>query len=118
MKVVINRCWGGFSISKEAAEFMAARGNKQAKAEIEEWKSKINGRVKNPKWYGYGYIEGFDGGYSRTDPDLVAAVESLGNEANGNLSKLVVVEIPDGIDWEIDDYDGMETIEEKHRSWY
>ncbi|CAK0757599.1 hypothetical protein CCP1ISM_7520003 [Azospirillaceae bacterium] len=28
-----------------------------------------------------------------------------------------VIEIPDGVDWTIDDYDGVESIHEKHRSW-
>lgn len=39
------------------------------------------------------------------------------DEASGRLAELEVVEIPDGTDWEIDDYDGVETIHEKHQSW-
>ena len=114
MKIVVNRCFGGFSISKEAAEFMAARGNKRAKIEIEE---------SNEYWYGYGYgyVEDPEltehGGYDRTDPDLIAAVESLGDKANGRCAKLKVIEIPDGVEYTISDYDGQETVEEKHRSW-
>lgn len=101
MKVVINTCFGGFSISKRAAEFMAARGNAIAKAELAE----------DGEFYG----ENDD--YDRTDPDLVAAVEALGSEAGGSCAELSVVEIPDGIEWEIDDYDGNEFISECHRTW-
>lgn len=53
----------------------------------------------------------------RTDLKLIQVVEELGKEANGLVSDLKIVEIPDGIEWEIDEYDGIETIEEKHRSW-
>lgn len=108
MKVVINRCWGEFSISRQAAEVMASRGNERAAKELDE----------NPKrWFGYGYVDGMDGGYERTDPDLIYVVEELKEEANGEHAKLKIVEIPDGIQWEIDEYDGMESIEEVHRSW-
>lgn len=53
----------------------------------------------------------------RNDPDLVAVVEELGDKANGRYAELVVVEIPEGINWYIDDYDGSETVREAHRSW-
>ncbi len=114
MKIVINRCWDGFSISKKAAEYMAKHGSKQAKAEL----AKCEKDTKHD-WYGYGYCSdaGFDDGYKRDDPLLVKAVEKLGNGANGDLAKLVVVEIPDGVKWDIDDYDGMETVAEAHRTW-
>ncbi len=49
----------------------------------------------------------------RNSPILVDAVE------NSNCdSSLKVVEIPDDIDWEIKEYDGMEWVAEKHRIWY
>ena len=108
MKIVINRCYGGFSISRQAAQFMADRGNTRAKAELAD---------SNDGWYGFGYVDGLKGGYDRTDPDLIAAIEALGDEADGNLASLKVVDIPDNVEYEIDDYDGVETIHEVHRSW-
>ena len=54
----------------------------------------------------------------RTDSDLINIIERIGEkEASASLAELKVVEIPDGIEFEIDDYDGVETIHEVHRSW-
>jgi hypothetical protein len=53
----------------------------------------------------------------RTDPRVIQVVEHLGEESWGEHAKLRVVEIPDGISWEIDEYDGIESILEVHRSW-
>ena len=53
----------------------------------------------------------------RNDTDLVEVVESLKDKANGSCASLSIVKIPDGIEWEISEYDGLETVEEKHRSW-
>ena len=41
------------------------------------------------------------------------------NPSKGEIqcAELAIVEIPDGIEWEIDDYDGIETIAETHRTW-
>ena len=64
-----------------------------------------------------GYVEGMGGAHERTDPDLVAAVEALGEEANGLRASLLVVEIPDDVDWYIEEYDGHEWIAETHRTW-
>ena len=55
--------------------------------------------------------------FERADPTLVEVVEELGAEANGFAAELEVVEIPGGIQWDIDDYDGIETVHEQHRSW-
>ena len=108
MKIVINKCYGGFSISRKAAEFMAARGNERARLELEQSKK---------RFYGYGYVEGMSRAYERNDPDLVAAVEALGKEASGECASLSVVEIPDDVDWYIEEYDGSEWVAEKHRTW-
>lgn len=53
----------------------------------------------------------------RDDPLLIQVLEELGPLANGRLAKLKIVEVPDDVEWEIDEYDGWETVEEKHRSW-
>ena len=94
MKVVINVCYGGFGLSQKGA--MAFRKRK--------------GLPKDKEMY--------DWDYPRDDPDLVAIVEEMGEKANGVCAKLKVVEIPDGIEWEVDEYDGHEQVSEKHRSWY
>lgn len=92
MKIVINDDWGGFGLSEEAYKELGL------------------------EWDGFGCA--FNGYECRTNPKLVEVVERLGSErASGHFAKLKVIEIPDGIDWVIDDYDGIETVHEKHRSW-
>lgn len=108
MKIVLNKCYGGFSISREAAEHMAAAGCQHAARELEESKD---------RFYGYGYAKGYDS-YDRANPYLVAAVEALGEKANGWSAALEVVEIPDGADYEIDEYDGKETARQRYDGWF
>ncbi len=140
MKVVINNCFGGFSISKEAAEYMAELGCEVAKAELSEWGKRkewidyfiehgkfpsdcpeqthglleIDAKYHSqPDFYGYGS----DKNYDRSSEFLVKAVEKLGQKASGQSAELKVVEIPDDVDYEIEEYDGNEHIAEKHRTW-
>ena len=54
----------------------------------------------------------------RDDPDLIAVVRELGDEANGNHATLRVIEIPDDVEWEIEEYDGQEWVAERHRTWH
>jgi hypothetical protein len=37
--------------------------------------------------------------------------------ANGSFSRLKIVEIPDGVEWTIQEFDGNEWVAEKHRTW-
>lgn len=53
----------------------------------------------------------------RDDPALLAVVAELGEDASGKHAKLQVVEIPDDVEWEIEEYDGIEHIAEAHRTW-
>lgn len=55
--------------------------------------------------------------FRRDDPKLVGVVERLGLKANGEYAELSVVYVPNGVEWEIDEYDGMEHVSEKHRTW-
>lgn len=96
MKVVKNVCFGGFNLSDEALARL----------------SKLTGKSLNKCWADYvNYTN------NRTAPELIQVVEELGNKANGTYAKLVIVEVPDDAIWTIEDYDGMETIEEVHRVW-
>jgi len=53
----------------------------------------------------------------RCDPTLVDIVRSMGERANDRYSRLKIVEIPDGVEYFIQEYDGMEWIAESHRTW-
>lgn len=101
MKIVINKCFGGFSVSKEVYKALGI------------------------KWDGYGYVGNEELGIKsdnylayRQDPRLISAIEGLGEEmSSGCMAKLRIVDIPDDVEWELDDYDGVETIRERHRAW-
>jgi len=53
----------------------------------------------------------------RNDPKLIKIVEESGQKAGGPLSSLKVVEIPDGVNWVLEEYDGAEWVAEAHRTW-
>lgn len=102
MKVVINTCYGGFGLSKIALESYASRKG----IDLGKWNDR------------FGFYEGLsDHDISRDDKDLVEIVESLGKLADGFCAELKVVEIPEGVNWYIHEYDGMEHVAERHRTW-
>jgi hypothetical protein len=53
----------------------------------------------------------------RDDPALAQTVKELGKDAFGEFAALKIVEIPDDVEWEIAEYDGLEWVAEKHRVW-
>lgn len=54
---------------------------------------------------------------NRSDKDLIVVVKELGKKADGYCAELKIVKIPDGVDYTIEEYDGLEHIAEKHRTW-
>lgn len=100
MKVVINRCYGGFNLSQKATEYLAERGHKEAAEHMKRFAAEsIGGR-----WWGFREI-------LRADPLLIEVVEKLGKEANGECAKLEVEEIEFNVENFIREYDGMESLE-------
>jgi hypothetical protein len=98
MKVVINNCFGGFGLSEKAL----ARYNELCMLDAS--------RIIDKEITYYYDIE-------RNDPLLVQVVEELGKEAEDRYSLLKIVDIPDGISWYVEEYDGLESIHETHRIW-
>lgn len=117
MKVVINRCFGGFGLSNKAFEELL-------KLKGVEWEKTNKPDAFLQHYYKKGqlgvedaYISPYDYTENRADPDLISVVETLGVEANSDYSELKIIEIPENVNWHIHEYDGMETVHEEHRSW-
>lgn len=115
MKVVINKCYGGFELSPKAFEALIRRGWTVGDSNHkEDWDTCELVRTST----GYAFCTYPESDPElRTHPDVVAVVENLGRKANGMFSQLEIVEIPDDVEFEIEEYDGMEHIAEKHRTW-
>lgn len=131
MKVVINSCYGGFSLSNKAYAELIKLGV-PLKEYVQQKRDLVTGRyLPEPANDGEVIFQSTTdfsilGRYwdnwtrdNRTHPLLIQVIEQLGTEkASGDCAKLKIVEIPDDVDFEIDEYDGIESIHEKHRSWF
>ncbi|WBX80155.1 hypothetical protein PD280_21570 [Virgibacillus salarius] len=116
MKVVINKCFGGFDPSNEAFKRLIEKG--WTVSNIND--DKETDILFNPDgFFGSNYSFNFDRDNEklRSNKDLVEVVEELGDKASGKFGELKVVEIPDDVDFEIKEYDGLEHIAEVHRTW-
>ena len=146
-KVVINACYGGFGLSPEATLRMYELDPKSVEKyaledyygekyledkdspigygkALEEWREfcKNPHRERSSIWVTVftedekHVLNSRDS--DRDNPILVQVVEELRERAYGACAQLKVVEIPDDVEWEIQEYDGSEHIAEKHRTWY
>ena len=139
MKVLVNRCYGGFGLSTKAVIAIDAldpslfrksvsdyfRTNLDYKEKcILEWK-----RYKETGKESFGILvftedlEYVLSTYSletkvlRTHPTIIKIVEEMGKDSWSQCSELDITEVPDDVSWEIEEYDGREWIAESHRTW-
>lgn len=124
--IVINICHGGFSLSREALELYC---KKKGLILTVENKSESKNALWNlyyiDKPYAKWHVKQTENGLydfdsyliERDDPALVEVVNELKDKANGSFAKLTVVKIPDDVEWIIQEYDGLEYVAEKHRTW-
>lgn len=146
MKVVINRCYGGFGVSPEAMKRLIELDSKVIKVydpkeyyggnnpnfADRDWKADYDREFAAANDVGGGYRAQRFGGvlfkdgrvftserddHLRSDPALVRVVEEMGDKANGECASLAVVTIPDDVTFEIEEYDGIEWVAEEHRTW-
>ena len=141
-KIVINSCYGGFGLSILAIkEYMKLKGKQVYfyESDLSDYKNikykKINDNTSEifilcfTKDFGENFSNidipdkelnqyiFSDRNIERDDEDLVKVVEKLKNNSNTMCSNLKIVEIPEDVEWQIEEYDGNEWIAEKHRTW-
>lgn len=116
-KVVINTDFGGFGLTDAAFEKLLDRKGIK-------WEKQTN-QYGSVDYYNAGHL-GEDDYYlspydytndDRSDPDLVAVVEEMGEESWGQYANLKIVDVPDDVQWHLVEYDGLEHIAENHRTW-
>ena len=112
--IVINTKYGGFSLSKEARLLYLERagiaytlvsGPDRHTESLYGPQVEVNGNI----WR--------DNDIARDDPILVDVVRQLGRQADGSHAILKIVEVPAGVKWNVAEYDGLEWVEEVHRTW-
>lgn len=112
-KIVINVDFGGFSLSHEAIRrYAEIKGitifSVETDSSLIPYNYFTDEAHENYFW---------DNEIPRDDPALVQVVEELGEAANGNFASLHVCEIPEDVNWYIAEYDGLEHVAERHRTW-
>ena len=135
MKIVVNRCYGGFGLSVKAVlEYAKFKGFKLYPCidkypydfknprfePCKDGDSLLIHYFKEPLMEDGKCVEDsyfLENSINRDDPALVKVVEELGEKANSRYSQLKIVEIPDNVKWEIEEYDGFERVSEIHRTW-
>ena len=105
-KIVYNNCYGGYSLSYKAIDWLSEHGSESIKNFIAQKRIESKEREDFSSFYVMYAVSSF---LKRHDPDLVAVVEALGKEANSTFSELAIAEI-DEDKYFIDEYDGMETV--------
>jgi hypothetical protein len=110
-KIVINACHGGFGLSKEAMErYAELKGFKLIAKDQKFYTTYYRDSVEDSN-----YISDRD--IARDDPHLIQVIEALGDRADDVHAELRVVEVPDDVNWVIEEYDGLEWVAEVHRTW-
>ena len=106
-QVVLNDCYGGFGLSKDAVQLFIDKHGLDIDSD-------------------YGYVDNDDFGIKddnmeayRMDHRLISVVQDLGmDKASGSHAALRVVKVPDDVvdvhGWHISDYDGCENVHQDH----
>lgn len=113
-RIVINIQYGGFGLSRKAELLyleLAGTAYTLEPQKDRDTQLRLGHKIMvNGTEFSSRYI-------ARDDPALVNTVRQLGSNSGSDYATLKVVEVPAGIEWYIEEYDGKEWVAEKHRTW-
>lgn len=104
IKVVYNSCFGGYSVSREAVEWLSEHGGKDATAELTEFDEMVEDDPSYADYEDFRLDE-----LPRHDPLFVECVEELGKKASGSYADLRIAKV-EGNQYRIHEYDGSESV--------
>lgn len=126
-RVVYNNCFGGFGLREEVVEWVRENEDELLeqydKSDVTELAdSTLSGEMfpdgSGPKKDYHKTVADF---YISRDNELLADIVSVEirtvQKIGGQHSDLRVAEVPDGVNWTIDEYDGKERVEEVSRTF-
>ena len=108
-KIVYNNCYGGYALSSKAIDWLSEHGSERTKQFITRKRLEVSEKTINNSTKIFYVMDALRSFLERHDPDLVAVVEALGKEVNDTFSDLAIEEI-DGDMYNIEEYDGKETV--------
>lgn len=138
-KIVINKCYGGFGLSYKAVMRYAEIKDIKLYGWVDDIAKQVYGdkaTLDNPsicvhyctipikdesdyekKTKKNDDIFWSDHDIERIDSALIQVVKEMGAKANGRCANLQIIEIPNKTKWQIEEYDGIEWVAEKHKTW-
>ncbi|ORT99391.1 hypothetical protein D081_1943 [Anaerovibrio sp. JC8] len=93
-QIVINESYGAFTLSEEGAKYYNSF-------------SPIKLSIDNPRAWGVNGVIYYLG---RDDPNLIKTITDLKEKAAAPDCKLKIAEVPDGYNYRIEEYDGLEHV--------
>lgn len=115
-KVVYNACYGGWGVHEDAVKWMREQGDEEAKEATISGELYSDGSGPKESFFKTVHLHEL----SRTNELLVELVEGTADydgRVSGDNADLRVAEVPDGVEWEVDEYDGIETVREVTRTF-
>lgn len=111
-KILICDVHGGFGLSREALHRLRDQGHALALAETDVGEMYADGSGPRGET-----SHSFLRAIPRDDPALLALFEKMGQDAASPMAHFQLVEIPDDVEWQIEEYDGAEWVAEQHLTW-
>ena len=126
-KIILNKCFGGFDVSEEGYRLYAKKKGLELYGYKENYNNNIYEYATRDDWRTiYYFTKDFGNNVKisnedykkyhlyldeeyREDETLIEVVEELGKKASGRFGNLQIVEIPDNVFYQINEYDGLET---------